>query len=169
MLKTAQIYFLQDVNYLNSRLLHDKREHGVLSLIHELYAEKIQWRSHWSEWSLASCHITEVSLLSSMGLCNRQWPWHGNGPHLGGLQTNSLLGLKQWKFSLHESRRFFFYKYSISTIITDRSPLIFVQIPSINHTGSYNHQNGSEQIIYFSLRMFGVLVGWLSSRLWRGG
>ena len=44
---------------------------------------KIQGRSHWSQWSLASCHITRVLFLSYMGLYKRQWPWHRYRLHLG--------------------------------------------------------------------------------------
>ena len=44
-------------------LSHDEREYGVLPLIRGLYSGKIQWRSHWCQWSLASCHTTEVSLV----------------------------------------------------------------------------------------------------------
>ena len=37
--------------------------HGVLPFILGLYWRKIQRRSHWFQWSLASCHITAYIVL----------------------------------------------------------------------------------------------------------
>ena len=52
-------------------VLRDEREHSVLPLIHGLYSGKIQQRTHWSQWSLVSCHVIKVLLSRNIGLYNR--------------------------------------------------------------------------------------------------
>ena len=44
-----------------------KREQEVLPLIHDLYSEKTQQRSHWSQWSLAS-YLLCTSITEEHGI-----------------------------------------------------------------------------------------------------
>ena len=82
-------------------LSHNEREHSVLPSMCGVYSGMLQQRSHLFQWSLTSCHVTEVLFLMSTRLYKRQWHWHGNGFHLGpgtavyshDLQAGSLTGL----------------------------------------------------------------------------
>ena len=47
-------------------------------LIRGLYSGRIQRRTHWSQWSLVSCHVTEVMPFGGNDLEDiRPSPWLG--------------------------------------------------------------------------------------------
>ena len=61
------------------QLSRNEREHGVLPLIRGFYLRNIKGRSQWSQWSLASYHVTACLLLRSVAamalVCEQPSPW----------------------------------------------------------------------------------------------